>query len=409
MTRIVPFSIPASLVLLAACGTAEARDASPPSESALPAWSAPAPVASLFGATRGSDPRVAALTADAAGRPHAIIADDVDGDGRGDVLLHAWMREGAWTRPERLDPAPGLSDTPRLVAAADGAVHALWYERTLPGTPAKSADALLHRVWRDGRWSDARTVHARADSADIPLPHLDARADAAGRIHVVHTVGAGLAESVWADGRWGRERATGRDGATPVLGPGARVLAYVAGWTDPRGGRGRSDVLVRARRADGSWDEPVAVHVDPREYSHLPQLAADGRGVLHLVWLETRGGQVMPRRILHATSVDGRRWSPAADVTPAASEGQILYSPRLSADGEGGVLLLFTRFGDGGVGRPTHWQMRMQGGRWSPAAQLFAGLGDSDSELETARGADGWLWALWKGGDGVYYAARTRP
>jgi hypothetical protein len=410
MTRIAPFAgVPLLLLAAAACGTAEARDGAPPSSAALPAWSAPAPLVSLFGATRGREHRAAALAADGAGRPHALFVDDTDGDGVGDVLLHAWMRDGAWTRPERLDAAPGMTDTPRLVTVPDGAVHVLWYERTRPETPARSADALLHRVWRDGAWGDTRTVHARTGAADIPTPHLDARADAAGRVHVVHTVTAGLTESVWADGKWASARATGRDGATPVLGPGARVLAYVAGWTGPEGGRGRSDVVARARREDGAWDEPVAVHVDPREYSHLPRLAADGQGVLHLVWLETRGGQVTPRRILHATSRDGRRWSPATEITPAETQDQILYSPRLSVDGRGRLLLLFTRFGDGGVGRPTHWQMRLDGARWTPAAQLFAALGDSDSELETAAGAQGRLWALWKSRDGTYYSASVQP
>ncbi|WP_331055959.1 hypothetical protein [Longimicrobium sp.] len=401
-------SLPLLLLAAAACGTAEARDAARPAD-ALPAWSAPVPITSLFGATRGRDPRIAALAVDAGGRPHALVADDADGDGVADVLLHAWMQGADWSAAERLDVSPGLSDGARLVADGAGGVHAVWYEHTRPGTPPRSADALLHRVWRGGAWGAPSVVRAAADSLDMPLTHLDAALDARGRLHLVHETAAGLAESVWAHGRWGEAVPTGRDGATPALAPGAGVMAYVAGWAEAHGGRGSSDVLVRARRADGTWDEPVPVHVDPREYSHLPQLATAGDGTLHAVWLETRGGEVTPRRLMHARAADGRRWSPAVEITPPQTEGQILYSPRLSVDGRGRVLLVFTRFGDGGVGRPTHWQMRLGAEGWSPAERLFAALGESDSEIETARGADGVLWAVFKSGDGVYYAARARP
>lgn len=398
-----------AVLLLAACG-APAADARSSAASSVDAWTAAEVIPLAPAAFSKNDHGVAALRAGADGSLHALFLDDADSDGRSDRLLYAGFDGARWSGPVALDDSPGPTAAPQLAVDGAGRVHALWYEGRHFADPARLSD-LVHRVLVDGQWSAPERVYTAEDSAGISEPYLAAAADGAGTVRLLQSLpDGGFVDRASDDGHgWRAPSAAGPAGMEPhlVAGPGgALALADLATNLPPFStGEAFNDVRVRLFRA-GRWEAPVAVGADPRQHSHQPRLAWDARGVLHAVWLEGERGQLLPTRLLHATSADGRSWSAPVDVVAPGGAGA-LYSPRLSVDGDGTPHLTFARFRTG-VSDPRHFHTAFRAGRWLPAAEILPGEGARDSELETAVDAAGRLHALWEGADGRYRHAILR-
>ncbi|HYR09212.1 MAG TPA: sialidase family protein, partial [Longimicrobium sp.] len=326
--------------------------------------------------------------------------EDEDRDRRGDQVLYTRADGGAWTEPERLDAGPGLSESPRVVVDGRGRVHVLWYEAMDPARPAAMTD-LLHRVWDAGRWSAAESLYREPAPAGLGDLSLAATVDGGGRVQVVHTRAAGGAAHLTL-GLAGPARPLGQEVAYPAWdaargADGGLGMVYVAARASVLQPSANNDVYFQELRG-GRWSAPVPVHVSAA-WAYEPALATDARGVRHVVWLQGwKEGR--SDRVMHATSRDGVTWSEPADVTPAVPGGDF-QAPRLSLDAAGRVRLLVTRH-EGQLGRPRHWQMELDGGRWSAAVQLFPDLGPARSHMETAATPGGPLHALWRGGDGAY-------
>ncbi|HEX2188752.1 MAG TPA: hypothetical protein VHG51_07615 [Longimicrobiaceae bacterium] len=397
-----PIVLPALLcaaALLAACAppAADARDGTAPPA----AWSAVDALPSS-GAFSMNDHQVADLRAGPDGSLHALFLDDGDGDGRTDRLLYASSEGGAWSAPAPVEEGRISISSPRLVAEGDR-VHVFWMEGRDPADPSLLT-GVLHRVRAAGEWSEAEPVYRAADGQGL-AGALAAVADAAGRVHLVHPVWNGFVHRVLAGGGWQPPLPAGREGMQPrlVAGPdGGLALAVLGTFPHPllpRGSGAHNDPSVRFYRGEG-WTEPTPVHPDPAQHSHAPQLAWDAEGVLHAVWMEGERGEMMPTRLLHATSADGTRWSAPEEIAPDAT-GRIFYSPRLAVDGRGTLHLTFARFRDG-LSDPRHFHARYDGARWSLPARILPDEGTRDSELETAVDPAGRLHALWKAADGTY-------
>ncbi|HYR09822.1 MAG TPA: hypothetical protein VEQ60_18755 [Longimicrobium sp.] len=351
-----------------------------------------------------NDHRIADLRADTDGRLHALFADDVDGDGTADRLLYAGFDGARWSAPAVIADGPGAVSVPALVVDGER-VQVLWYQ----GGAADPLDFrdLLQRELAGGAWSPARPLH-RAVDAESPLPVLATAAAADGRGHAVFAgPGGTLLHTVRGGAAWGQTIRAGDGGTDARLAAapdGTLALATLALAIHPLmppGTTAHNSVWVRIYQ-DGRWEPATAVHPEPAEHAHAPQLAWDGDGVLHAVWTQGEGGALLPTRLLHARSPDGRRWSEPVDVAPSA--GKVLFSPRLAVDGDGRVHLTVARFQDG-VSEPVHFHATFGGGRWTRPAQILPSAGRRDSELETAVDARGHVHAVWEDADGRYHHA----
>lgn len=371
-------------------------------------WSPPVVLPAAPGGLSGNDHRVTDLAAGPDGTLHALVADDADGDGLTDRLLHGALARGAWTPLHPVGAAPGRKESARLVVDGSGGVHALWYEGRTPEEPHR-LDALVHASLVDGRWSAPAPVYEPGGDPGIPGRSLAATTDAQGRVHVVHLDREGRLVEVVREGMgWSAPRPAGRDGADlrMAAGPdGALAVAGVTEFLHFAQSTSFGDIGIRFLHG-GGWSEPVPVHATPRDHSHQPQVAWDRRGVLHAVWLEGEGGEMLPRRLLHAASANGRVWTPAEHVAGGGG-GPVLYSPRLAVDGRGLLHLTFARFRLG-LSDPRHFHAVWDGARWSRPAEILPALGARDSELETVVDREGRLHAVWKGADGSYRHAMLR-
>ncbi|MDB4948173.1 MAG: domain containing protein [Gemmatimonadetes bacterium] len=369
------------------------------------AWSPPRVLPPGDASSTLHDARVAAFAAGTGGSLHALFLRGSEEPGRPDRLLYAAFRAGRWTEPETLDGDARRIASPRLAVDGGGRVHALWLRGPDAAHPERLS-AVAHRVLAAGRWSAREAVYAGGADADLPDGGLDAAVDGAGAVHVVWPHPArGLVHLAWSAGRWRDMAPPGAAGADLRLIAGPRgalaladVMPMLGALTQSAGAYGNA--WVRTAGADGAWTQPLGLHPDPARAAHAPQLAWDRRGVLHAVWLEGTPGEMLPTRLMYASTVDGRRWSAPVEAGGEAP-GRAFYSPRLAVDGAGTLHLTFARFRDG-VSFPRHFHASLAGTRWSAASEILPVEGERYSELETAVDSDGRLNAVWKAADGRY-------
>lgn len=397
--------------VLAAPGCGEGSGADPGAAAAPTGWSEPVEVAP--GGTpglRGS--RIAELRAGPGGSLHALFLADADGGGTATRLLYAAFEGGRWSAPVPLAEA-GSIGAAQLAVDARGRAHAAWTAGPAPADPRSppAFTELLRRVRTEGGWSPAERLYAAPAGASVPVSGI-AAAEAGGAVHLVYPVAQGGFADRVSTATARATLAAGPEGGEPRLaaGPGgALALADLRSQLPPPGSGGtvfRTDPWVRVFRG-GRWGEPARVHAAPATDSHKPQVAWDGRGVLHAVWLEADPGDILPVHLLHSRSEDGVAWSAPAELA-AGVPGRVLYSPRLALDGAGTLHLTFARFRDG-LAEPRHFHLALVGGRWSAPEEILPGEGPRGSELATAVDSRGRLHALWSGRGGAILHAMLWP
>jgi hypothetical protein len=400
--------LPLLLALLALPAAAcTPRGDAPSRDPATGAWEAPRELSGGAGsAVRGS--RIADFRAGRGDTLHALLVADA-GDGSPARLLYAEFDGAAWRAPVRLDDGRESVGPAQLAVDGAGAVHAAWIGGSAPEGPVQSParSEVRHRSRSGGAWSPVAVLYAAPGGIDAGASGLAMAADSAGRVHVVHP-GAGdvFVDRVRTAGGWDSLPA-GRAGGEPRLlgGPGgAPALADLKSTLPRGGGVARTDPWVRLL-GGGGWAAPAVAAAGPGTASHKPQLARNAEGVLHLVWLEAVGEEMLPGRMLHARSADGRAWS-APEELAAGVPGRVFYAPRLAADGAGTLHLTFARFRTD-LTDPRLFHQALTAGVWSPAEEIGAGAGPAGGEIESAVDARGRLHALWSGPEGrVLHAAR---
>ena len=237
----------------------------------------PAPVAEPVGAACRSAPTEAvqglALTVAADGTILAVWEEPGGG-----LEFATWSSDQAWPG-DQAAPAPnrgclppsgrGRSRRPRLSAGPDGS-FALAFEQ---------GDRIALRRFAQGAWADDPETLGTGDRPEI-------RFDGAGQAHIAWCDGGkvlrhwagGTPETVAQIACLGRP-ALGVDdeGRLHIVFASDRVQRSSGGWSS-------LPVLYESFHRDGAWTLPMIVARPGVETQ--PALAADGRGVLHLVWSE---------------------------------------------------------------------------------------------------------------------------
>lgn len=399
----------------ALCALAAGCDAAPRSAQAAPAapaarWSVPAAAPALSAAlgTRAGH-TLAAAAVDGAGTVHAVFARDRDGDGWSDALAYARLDSAGWSAPQPLAGGAGLAEAPQVALEGDGTVHVLWYGHTGTASPPSVPTQLVHRALRGGRWSAPVVLYREPLKAGIPGLSLAAGTGPDGAVEVLFQAqGRGIGHLSLRGGRASAPAFLDHDGRMTAFAaaPAGRPLelAYIGEAVSTLRPEAENDVFVRPLRSASSFAR-VEVHALPRRHSHHPQLVVDGRGVRHLFWLEDTDGQVFPEALFHATSRDGRAWSPAEDVTPRELRGGVILRAA-AVPGAGGRIHLAVRHARR-MGEPEgFYAFSMGDGPARPLVALAApgGFGGGDTQLlhDARRGR---VVALWRAADGVYRSA----
>lgn len=398
-----------AVLVAAACSREQRTDPAltEPSPATTAGWSTPREIVGLQAVLVSQENRVSDLAVDQAGRLHAVFIDSTD-RGRGHRVVYA-RSDGTWGAFAVLDSTPGHSDLATIVTDRRGHATVLWFKARDPRARGPQVTDLVSRTLDGSTWRPTESVFRH----DQPITGYGVAF-----IDRPDGVTAGVATIEGSEWR-SLERSGDRwDVGAPIAGNGhqfawasqnrgeeQRALAYIGTFWTPAHPANTSDVGLRVLRGR-VFDLPNVVHRDLVHFSYHPRLALDSRGTYHVLWHETGPvGGMLPRRILYATSADGRQWSPARDVTPDLTRGEGVYSPRLHIDARDRLHYTFTYFASGGASNPVPVYMRLENGAWLPAERVFPEFAAIDSELETAMDAQGRLWAVFGDGRGRYYSS----
>jgi hypothetical protein len=275
------------------------------------------------------------------------------------VLLQRYAADGTalFDAPVDVSRQPEtFSWLPRLAWAPDDAdrLHVLWQEIVFSG--GSHGGEIMAAVSQDGGRSFAAPLNLSRSRAGDGKGRIDRDTWHNGSLDIAAAPG-GQVYAAWTeyDGRlWlarsgdgGRSfsrplRVAGEPPAPPARAPALAVgadQAVVLAWTT---GEGPAADIQVAVSSDGGRSfgapRPAAVTAG---YSDAPKLAFDGRGALHLVHAESRGGPFTPSSIRHLRSTDGgRSFGPASEISdplPAGYAGAAF--PALGIDARGRVVV----------------------------------------------------------------------
>lgn len=284
------------------------------------------------------------------------------------VLLQRYAADGKALLPAPVDVSrqpTTFSWLPRVAWAPDDddRLHVLWQEIIFSG--GSHGGEILFAVSRDGgrsfdpplNLSNSRPGDGkgRIDRAVWHNGSLDIAVAPGGQVFAAWTEYDGrlwLARSVDGGRSFARPlRVAGEPPAAPARAPALAVgpgQALVLAWTtgdDPAAG-----ILV-ARSSDGgrSFDAPTRA-APIAGYADAPKLAFDGRGTLHLVHAESRGGPFQPSSIRHLRSTDGgRSFGPASEISSPLPAGYASAAfPALGIDARARVVVTWELVGPRG-------------------------------------------------------------
>ena len=266
---------------------------------------------------------------------------------------------------------------------------------------------------------DAVSPHLHVDSSGaFYLLWQDVQDSQAGRVFFMRSLDRGQS---WAPEAYelDRDKPSGARSSSPRLASDGHGNVYAAWWTKYRDGK--KDVLVRTSRDGGASFGP-AVKVNLEHGAFPPEVSADGKGHLYVVWSDERtaGGDESQRgrsaghRLYVNRSDDyGATWL-AQDLQlsgEASSQGRVMQAwPQVRSDDQGHVYVIWfdTRDGGGSI----YFRASDDFGRtWREERRVKGGAGDVEGPMEMAADAQGHLYIAWadnrEGEYGIYLVAST--
>ena len=315
------------------------------------------------------------------------------------------------------------SASPVGVADGSGGVHVLWSapdSLRLAADTAASPDplpgAVYYRHYRDGAWSAPEQIYRDSILVRWANGAVAALTDAAGRLHVMFSAGAGRHSRIVYLRRdsagWRRLRMNSEAGAisgaypTLTISPQGRLvvgfidtaLAYKERRKDAQGRfefkRDYDNNSVLATTSDDNgqtWTKPLVVSRSYRHPAVQPQLVQTGK-TTHLLWLKAlREGVTSTEVVWHSRSTDGgRTWAEPLEVGTSLKGGFIGHAG-VVADSCGNLHMVFRRADAFGGRNPRLYYARYDGAAWSEPEEVFPGMYEYLRICELAITRDGTL------------------
>jgi uncharacterized repeat protein (TIGR01451 family) len=205
---------------------------------------------------------------------------------------------------------------------------------------------------------------------------------------------------------WSDPEVVGEIGGSPAIDMDEKGNAYVV-WADG------NDVSLRTRSADSTWQpiEPVVTHSDGSRYSfrtaagdaspaaptwvnHLPDVAADGLGRAHVVWVNNTPHPDHDTFVQYRLRGVSGSWGPVEEVAHGAAETRA----RLVADSSGGAYVAW----QDGVSLESKLRVRSGSGSWGEVESIGSGV-PADMTVDAA----GNLYVVINSADAVYFRHRS--
>lgn len=252
-------------------------------------WTAPEDLANASDTC--SHPRIAV---EPGGAIDVVWSDSAPSERTPDIFFSHSIDGGkTWSLPTDISNTPGVSAEPALAIGPDNSIHVIWTD-TSKGEKNKdiyyTSSSNGGKTWAKDPLLPAEDISNTLGSSTEPAVAVDEN-------NIVH--------AVWLDGTPGETHPdiyyvykeagvwikpvnvshTPRLSDHPSLGLGPKGKVYIT-WQDYSQKPTAPDIWLAIGSRGGQFEKPVNISNTPG-ISHEPQLAADGKGRLAIVWTDT--------------------------------------------------------------------------------------------------------------------------
>ncbi len=260
------------------------------------AWKGVIPVETAV-TNAGTQPRIGV---DGAG--NVTVVWEQPFGGKSAIWANRYEPDSGWGTPTLLEQSDGASFAPDVAVSPDGSALAVWSRSN-----GENNDVVSSRYTPESGWELPEL--AETEFADTSGPKVAVDVD--GNAVASWAQGPPDGRDIWANryvpgSGWGFAERIGPLGLGTDLNGGAQLVIDPDGnatavWSESDGGR--YDVWSNRFTPSGGWGDPELRESNDEGNALFPSLAADGAGVVHVVWEQ-----------LTATSstIDADRWLPGA-------------------------------------------------------------------------------------------------
>lgn len=313
-------------------------------------------------------------------------------------LGQAQAKSIVWSDPIKLSSDEEIL-YPSVAVDPHGGVHVFWAQGAEPGVPP---DAIVAVHWDGTSWSTPNDILAAPLGSGLiyDMPRVVSSQD--GRLYLVW-VSAGTVYFSWA---WAAMSANTQAWSAPTEAAKLNLAHLPQVAVD---NLGTIHLVVTDRKPGGSviyvqstdngltWTQPLEISVMDSLSAATPdhpQLVIDNMGILHVFWAANYPPEYLGREIYHVRSVDGGiSWSLPTQLSFSDTHEDWDAIPVVTVDAQDRLHLVWVC---GNVSRCYRWSQD-HGATWSDTQQLFAPLLGSagwDAMAADPYGSVYWVGAL---------------